>query len=141
MNKQKLVLSLLKYLKKTMFIIGLSLLSCYSSAATLKEINTLSREEYVKQLRALMKKEACNNNESVFKKCFTISEKQCLDTIQSAFKDCVNYKIKVAQSVDISTEGAEYSKKIGRCVGEKFYIKNQKNLSSMSSCKERQTWL
>lgn len=122
------------------FVIFIFLGPIKTYCLTLEELNTISKEEYIKQFLHLYKQDLCRDDQSFFKQCFSISEKTCINSVHKTVKSCLNSKIRIPAKLNFILDGSKISNSLGACAGEKFYALHKNNLAPIDICKVRKKW-
>lgn len=139
MKIYSLGLFLLKYILM-MGLVDFFVLQSRGSPVDYEKVLQVSRDDFSKQFLSLLKNEICHKDNSVIKKCYTLSSSQCSDSVHESVKECINFKVKLPKTIDLISDAESFSRKIGSCVGEKFYRMNKSKIAANKICNSRTVW-
>jgi hypothetical protein len=108
------------------------------SGPKLDEVYSVNKKSYLRQFHDISQKEFCES-ESVFQKCFLMTEKECQSAVNSSLAVCAD-RFRIPSSVNIHSNGPVWGQKLGECMGAEIYRKNQKKLSNSIECQRRDAW-
>jgi uncharacterized protein YjaZ len=107
-------------------------------AITMREMNTVSKKQYLIQFTSIMQKEFCDG-ESAFHKCINLTEVTCKSEVKESLSSCLD-KVRMPSTINIALSNPQLGQNLGECTGAAFYRRNQKKKVDLPICKRRSTW-
>lgn len=126
-------------MRQFIFLIGLVFLPLFNEAkeSPFRELTTLTTREYFVQLQSISGKELCHQPDSYLRRCFEISESDCLKRLKSEWNSCTQPLAKKLKTVNTISQGPSIAEKVGQCLGDAYFRKNKTKFKKDASCIHR----
>ncbi len=102
--------------------------------------NEVAKDKWLDGMSTALPTAFCNSDQ-YFRKCFKISQQQCIETATSATQVCLNkYSKDIPKTLIQPKDGTHWGTLVGRCAGEAFEVSLLKKRIHNENCDNVENW-